>query len=141
MFSRYRFLFHSSYYPNNFMNPDGGKSGATNFVFFLPIAFATHSAAPNPLLTAPSMVAGQPVAVQSPARNIFGQSVVKPGRYSSTPGTGENVAFTSLMTVAFVNFASRTAGKNSASSAIAKSIISWRDFSTSALEALTTNSR
>src|SRR5205809_3912493 len=44
------------------------------------------------------MVAGQPVCVQSPARNSPGIAVDCPGRQRSTPGSGEKVAAASLMT-------------------------------------------
>ena len=53
---------------------------------------------------------------------------------------GEKVAWISLMTVALVSLASRTAGKNSASSRMASSMISWRGLSTSDFDALTTSS-
>jgi len=45
------------------------------------------------------MVAGQPVSVQSPARNRREMAVCCLGRQRSTPGAGENVAAVSLMTV------------------------------------------
>ncbi len=98
------------------MNPVGGRFGARNTRSVSPAARATASAAALPLRTAPSMVAGQPVAVQSPARNTRGQMVCARGRYASTPGCGEYVAWTSLITVDFTRFASRAPGKNSRSS-------------------------
>src|SRR5258708_7754019 len=55
------------------------------------------------------MVAGQPVSVQSPARNKRGMEVCCRGRQRSTPGSGENVAAASLMTVAFNNSSLRAA--------------------------------
>ncbi len=86
------------------------------------------------------MVEGHPVAVQSPAKNKRGQGLWCDGRYASLPGDGENVACTSLTTVAFVSFASRTSGKNSASSLTASSMISPRGLSTNVFDELTTNS-
>src|SRR5438132_7690244 len=61
------------YYSNSRINPDAGKSGTINFVSCKPDARATPSAAMYPLRTAPSMVAGHPVATQSPARNTRGR--------------------------------------------------------------------
>src|SRR3984957_72407 len=61
------------------------------------------------------------------------------GRQRSTPGSGENVAFTSLITVAFSTFASRVAGSTSANSRRQSSIISVRDRGTRSYEALITN--
>src|SRR5437868_1003632 len=87
------------------------------------------------------MVAGQPVAVQSPARKKRGQTVAASGRYSSDIGRAEYVALISLITVDFSTFASAIAGKNSCSSASAKSRISCFDLSTSDFEELTTSSR
>ena len=57
-------MFHWS---KNRINPLAGKSGTRNF-WVSPVADASASAAPYPLRTAPSIVAGHPVAVQSPAR-------------------------------------------------------------------------
>src|SRR5690606_26578462 len=44
------------------MSPGGGGSGTR------PSCFSTRAAATRPLCTAPSIVAGRPVSVQSPAR-------------------------------------------------------------------------
>src|SRR5271166_2240067 len=93
-------------YPKSRMNPLAGRSATRNFGL-PPFAAASASAAPYPLRTAPSMVEGQPVAVQSPAMNNLGHGLVCDGRYASLPGAGEKVAWTSLITVALVNFASR----------------------------------
>src|SRR5581483_1700227 len=49
----------------------------------------TACAALYPLLTAPSIVAGHPVAVQSPARKILGHGEGDPGRWESEPGSAE----------------------------------------------------
>ncbi len=62
------------------------------------------------------------------------------GRWASMPGRGEYVALTSLMTVDFTRLAWRAAGKNSRTSARARSTISVRDLSISDLEELTTSS-
>src|SRR5437763_9225847 len=94
----------SSYQPNSRMNPVAWRSG-TRKTFGFRACLATASAARYPLRTAPSMVAGHAVAVQSPARNKRGHGVAFVGRYRSMPGTGEKVAFTSLITVAFTRFA------------------------------------
>ena len=75
-------------------------------------ARATPSAARYPLRTAPSMVAGQPERVQSPARNKFGTlAFAAGGRSASVPGAAENVARSSLITCAFSSRASRTREK------------------------------
>ena len=70
------------------MNPVAVRSGDRNCAS-CPAPRARASAARYPLRTAPSMVAGQPVAVQSPARKTRGQGVTGPGRYASIPGRGE----------------------------------------------------
>src|SRR5438477_320935 len=88
-----------------------------------------------------AMVAGQAVAVQSPARKRRGDVVTLPGRCLSTPGCAEYVAWTSLITVAFRSWASRTPGKNSASSDNASWMISWRPRSTIVFDELTTSSK
>src|SRR3989337_2228624 len=61
----------------------------------LTIAFAQLC----PLSTAPSIVAGRPVSVQSPARKRFFIEVFCDGLHSSTPGWGENVACRSFITL------------------------------------------
>src|ERR1700675_3895621 len=106
------------------MRPEGGRSGERNFLSFSPAACRRASAARYPLRTAPSMVAGQPVAVQSPARKTRGQAVADVGRGASMPGRGGEVAFTSLITVDFTRLAARAAEKNSRTSARARSTIS-----------------
>ena len=55
-------------------------------------------AARYPLRTAPSIVAGQPVSVQSPARNRPSIGVRCGGRSASTPGRTANVAPCSVTT-------------------------------------------
>src|SRR5208282_2980815 len=100
-------------YVNRRISPVAGRSGETNRSDFWPEASSTASAAWYPLRTAPSMVAGHPVAVQSPARKTRGHGVAGVGRKASMPGRGEYVALTSLITVAFTRFAARAAGKNS----------------------------
>src|SRR5215469_7878355 len=126
--------------PNHRINPSGGKSGTRYLAAPWPAARAIHSAARCPLRTAPSIVAGQLVAVQSPARNTRGHGVALAARYRSTPGFGAYVAFTSLITVDFSNFASRVSGKNSLSSLTASAMISDRDFSSNDFDELTTSS-
>ena len=106
----------------------------------IPAVAAKASAARYPLRTAPSMVAGHPVAVQSPARKTRGHPVTAPGRYASMPGRGEYVAFTSLITVDFTRLAGRASGKNSRTSPRARSTISLRDLSIRDFDELTTSS-
>src|ERR1700728_2129647 len=76
-------------YEKSRMKPLAGRSGERKGTSFSPAAWASASAARYPLRTAPSMVAGQPVAVQSPARKTRGQAVVATGRCASIPGRGE----------------------------------------------------
>ena len=70
------------------MNPVAVRSGERNCAS-CPVPRARASAARYPLRTAPSMVAGHPVAVQSPGRKTRGQGVTGPGLYASMPGRGE----------------------------------------------------
>jgi hypothetical protein len=56
------------------MKPAGGRSGERNFLGEF-ACVVSCSAAMYPLRTAPSMVAGQPVAVQSPASMTRGHAV------------------------------------------------------------------
>src|SRR5271168_2875415 len=84
------------------------------------------------------MVAGQPVSVQSPARNILPIGDFCGGRQRSIPGSGENVAAVSLMTVAFTSWASRDLGNACRTSCNTKSIISWRDLGIRSYDALIT---
>src|SRR6266852_4752241 len=121
-------------------NPSGSRSGWRNFRG-VPATRSTASAARYPLRTAPSIVAGQPVAVQSPARNNPRTDVSCFGRQRSTPGSGEKVAAASLITVAFTNCASRAAGSAWRTSLRQKSIISWRDFGSKSYDALITSCR
>src|SRR2546422_742326 len=83
-------------------------------------------AARYPLRTAPSIVAGQPERVQSPARNRLFTAVDAAGRFTSVSGAAEKVARTSLITCAFSSLAARAWGKNSASSASAIEMTSAR---------------
>src|SRR6185437_8942789 len=53
---------------------------------------SAKSAALWPDRTAPSIVAGRPVAVQSPARNRLGQAVFAGARLASCSGVAANVA-------------------------------------------------
>src|SRR5208283_2820596 len=101
----------------------------------------TRSAAMWPLRTAPSMVEGQPERVQSPASVRLAMGVAAAGRNCSKPGRAEKVARTSLTTWALTSLASRTAGRNSASSRRARSMIAPRLRGVREREALTTNCR
>src|SRR5258708_3695162 len=76
-------------YSKRRMRPVAGRSGTRNLESFTPAAYVRASAARYPLRTAPSIVAGQPVAVQSPARKTRGHTVAAGGRYASMPGRGE----------------------------------------------------
>lgn len=80
------------------------------------------SAAKWPLRAALSIVDGQPVAVQSPARKQFGHGDLDVGRAASMPGGTPKVARTSFTSTAFSSFAEAAAGKNSASSRRASAI-------------------
>src|SRR5581483_11121951 len=62
------------------------------------------------------MVAGRPVAVQSPARNKPSRGVAQGGRNDSASQVGEKVANRSLMTSECSSLASRAAGKRAFSS-------------------------
>src|SRR5450631_1295489 len=74
---------------NRRMKPVAGRSGERKCWSLSPAARERDSAARYPLRTAPSMVAGHPVAVQSPARKTRGQAVMEVGRWASMPGRGE----------------------------------------------------
>src|SRR5579872_787606 len=70
----------SAAYANRRMKPVAGRSGERKRGSLNPAARASASAARYPLRTAPSMVAGHPVAVQSPARKTRGHPVAAAGR-------------------------------------------------------------
>ena len=72
---------------------------------------STASAARRPLRTAPSIVAGSPVSVQSPARNSPGSAVTGPGRSASSAGVEAKVACGSRCTSERVTAAAAIAGK------------------------------
>jgi hypothetical protein len=55
-------------------------------------------AAARPERTALSIVAGQPVAVQAPARVTSGREVSGPGLFAAVPGRSATVAFGSRLT-------------------------------------------
>src|ERR1700683_2142904 len=120
--------------------PSNGRSGCKKD-FGSPKSPSNASAARYPLRTAAAIVAGHEVRVQSPARKRFSTDIFCAGRQRSTPGSGENVALISLITVAFRNCASRVVGKTSASSRRHISIISCRDFGTRSYDALITSWR
>ncbi|MCW2897552.1 MAG: hypothetical protein JWO75_7041 [Actinomycetia bacterium] len=69
----------------------------------------------RPLRTAPSIVSGQPVSVQEPARTRPGSAVAAFGRSFAVPGTWRNVARFSRVTKNSVTVASLAAGNSSAS--------------------------
>src|SRR5713226_7013930 len=133
-------LLHYFFLKKILTNPSAARSSRKNFVG-APVSFITASAAKYPLRTGPSIVAGQPVAVQSPATKNPGILVRCCGRQRSTPGSGENVAAASLITVAFSNCASRAAGRAWRTSPRHKSIMSWRDFCSKSYDALITSCR
>jgi len=97
------------------MIPCGFKSGSKHCRGFSALK-PSASAARCPDRAALSIVEGQPVAVQSPAKNKFGQGEAAKGRAESMPGGTPKVACISLTKATFSNFASFTRGKNSASS-------------------------
>src|SRR5712671_36167 len=78
-------------------SPSGRKSGCKYFRV-APESERIASAARYPLRTAPSIVDGQPVAVQSPAKYKPDNGLFCAGRHWSDPGAGENVAHISLTT-------------------------------------------
>jgi hypothetical protein len=122
------------------MNPCGFRSG-TSIVRAAPMLSQRASAAKCPDRAALSIVEGQPVAVQSPARKQFGHGEMAPGLDASIPGGTPKVARISFTSAAFSSFAEATAGKNSANSVTACVIaVSLGNFANSR-EALTTNSR
>jgi hypothetical protein len=82
---------HTQFRAQSETSPSARSSGCKN-LWGVAAAFSTASAAKYPLRTAPSMVAGQPVAVQSQARNNLGQGLLCGARKASLPGDGENVA-------------------------------------------------
>src|SRR5258708_35375251 len=70
--------------------PQAGK--IVLFQIMLQRMVRTRSAARSPDRTDPSMVAGSPVSVQSPARNRFLNPVTVPGRSAFCSGVASNVA-------------------------------------------------
>jgi len=121
---------------NHRINPLAEISGAMN----RPLSPTTAPAASLPLRTAPSIVDGHSVAVQSPARKNPGQSVWFPGRNRSNPGTTEKVARASFSTPLFNNFVRFTSGKNICNSFSAEESISSRVILNCALDPAITNS-
>src|SRR4029079_13110214 len=71
---------------------------------------AASPAAEWPLMTAPSMVAGRSLPIQSPARYSPGMAVRTGGR-AGLPGATENVAFRSRTTIARRTTAARASGQ------------------------------
>src|SRR5260370_34695434 len=80
--------------PNHRIKPLAGVSSAIN----RPPLPITAPAASLPLRTAPSIVEGHSVAVQSPARYNPGHSVVCVGRNRYRPGTTEKAELASFKT-------------------------------------------
>src|SRR5439155_20527064 len=72
---------------------------------------STARAAAKPLRTAPSMVAGRPVSVQSPARNRPLMGVAVPGRKVSASGSEAKAASGSRITTERGTAAADMAGK------------------------------
>jgi len=121
------------------INPRSGNSGVKNCCF-PPEALATPSAAILPLLAALSIVEGQSVFVQSPARYRPSPHASGCGLNRSNPGVTENVARASFNTPARNIRASRIAGKKRLNSSIAGNKISSRVFFNSTCDALITSS-
>src|SRR5579875_476167 len=71
------------------------------------------SAAASPERTAPSMVAGHPVAVHAPATNTPSRPVAGPLRSAAVPGLPRKVAACSRLTTASTSAASRASGNRS----------------------------
>src|SRR5262245_8843998 len=103
------------FYANHLAKPVAGSSGRTNCAG-RPSSARTPSAARYPLRTALSIVAGQPVCVQSPAIKKFRMGVFCDGRQRSQPGLGENVAALSLTTTDRVSAAAFEEGRIEANS-------------------------
>ena len=82
--------------------------------------FRTAAAALFPLTTAPSIVAGNPVSIQSPARNSPSIGVRVPGR-CGCPGASENVACFSRITVARIGQTPRAPGSEASTYFAARS--------------------
>ena len=99
---------------------------------------AAAAAANRPLRTAPSIVDGQPVAVQSPARKRFGTADSAGGRTRSTPGRTDSTAVGSVTIRERSKRACRAAGKISLSSPTTVSSNSCRSPPQSPREALIT---
>ncbi len=92
------------------ISPRGFKSGLRN-VRGSPMLLQIASAARCPDRAALSMVEGQPVAVQSPARKQLGHGAADDGLALSIPGGTPKVARISFTSTAFSNFARGRAGK------------------------------
>ena len=104
-------------------------------------AFAASRAAVSPDRIAPSIVAGQPVFVQSPARDRPGTRVTASGRIASVPGAGLKVAACSVTTHDEMQRAPAIAGNVVRNSPRTISRISSRLFRASSWLALTTTCR
>ena len=99
--------------PKTSHNPSTGKSGCSSVAGW-PNARAPLR--PRDIRCAPRLPSSRASPFASnhrPEINSRSASFCA-GRQRSTPGSGENVAFTSLITVAFSTFASRVAGSTSA---------------------------
>jgi hypothetical protein len=122
------------------MRPEGERSGRRK-LSVRPSAARTALAAIYPARTAPSIVDGQPVWIQSPARNRFGIPVAVDGLSLSLAGFGEKVAIGSFTTRAFRTIALRETGSAWWRSCKAISRISLLPRSNQEREALVTNCR
>ena len=98
------------------------------------------AAARCPLTTAPSIVAGSPVSVQSPARTSPASGVSEEGRGGS-PGASENVARFSRTALARRTVAAAAAGSAALSSRVARSISASFDCATTSSAPLETSDR
>src|SRR5690606_23088822 len=106
---------------------------------YLPLVAISLTASPaarSPERIAPSMVAGRPVAVQSPARNRFDQRVAAGGRFAACSGVCAKVARRSL-TMRPGGCGSRGRASAAAVSAHRRAVITSLGSSASASAALT----
>ena len=104
-----------------------------------PAALATASAAIYPLRTAPSMVAGQPDRVQSPARKKFANWRERGRSQRFEPRLRRKRGPNFFDDLRFLKDGILAAGKNSASSRNARAITSPRGIAVNDREALTTS--
>jgi len=100
------------------------KGGCSSTVSESPQLRQTASAANRPLITAPSIVAGQPVRTQSPAKLKVGNGESAVGRTRSAPGETEKTEWGSVTTRDRNKLAERASG-NATRSSSTTAATSW----------------